>query len=84
MTTDHDKLVTIDYFMEMLGGVARSWYYRHATDAGIPRRVYPAGGKPMLVLSECQAYVDQLKAARLPAKRGRGRPRKSVMPGAAA
>lgn len=76
MTTEHDKLVTIDYFVDMVG-MGRQWFYKHHKDAGMPRRVY-VGGKPMLPLSECLGYVAELKARRGPIKRKRGRPRKAA------
>ena len=60
------KLVTIDHFVkEMLGYKSHVSYYNHLDDEGWPQRVYP-GGKPMLVLSECEAYVASLLSDRTP------------------
>jgi hypothetical protein len=60
----HERFVTIDYFIkEMLGFRSRITYYNHIGDPGWPQRVYPAGPKPMLLYSECLAYVqDKMKA----------------------
>ena len=59
-------LITIDQFMvDMLGYKSRVSYYNHLDDKGWPQRVYP-GGKPMLVLSECQAYMESLLETRAP------------------
>lgn len=59
------RLVTIDYFIkEMMGWKTLSSYYSHIDDEGWPQRVYPNTKKPMLVLSECQAYIDGLMANR--------------------
>lgn len=55
----HERFVTIDYFIkEMLGFQSRITYYNHIGDEGWPQRVYPAGMKPMLLYSECLAYVQ--------------------------
>lgn len=84
---DHDRFVTIPYFTkEMLGMKDRGWYYRHVRDPGMPQRV-PVGGKPMLSLRACTAYVERLKQLHgvvMPEKkRGPGRPRKTIMQPAA-
>ena len=73
MIREPDRLVAISTFTDMLG-LGRQWYYRHAAEPGVPKRVY-VNGKPMLSLAECVAYVERLKSARGPARR-RGRPRK--------
>lgn len=66
--SDGIKLVTIDHFiMEMLGYKSRITYYNHLDDEGWPQRVYP-GGKPMLVLAECEAYMAKLLSDRSPPK----------------
>ena len=78
MSDDHDRFVTIPYFARMLG-VHRGWYYRHMGEPAMPQRVL-VGGKIMLSLNECSAYIERVK--RLNAvpppqkKRGPGRPRK--------
>lgn len=79
---DHDRFVTIPYFTKMLG-MHRGWYYRHMREPGVPQRVN-VGGKVMLSLNDCTAYVEHLKrqSGHHPApetKRGPGRPRKSLM-----
>lgn len=62
------RLVTVDYFIkEMLGYKHRSTYYNHLDVPGWPQRVYP-GGKPMLVLAECEAFMAKLLAERTPQK----------------
>lgn len=73
MSKEPDRLVSIATFTNMVG-LSRPWFYRHAAEPGMPKRVY-VGGKPMLSLAECQAYIERLKTARGPARR-RGRPRK--------
>jgi hypothetical protein len=80
MSEEHDRLVSIRYFTrDMLGMKDRGWYYRHVGDPGMPQRV-SVGGKPMLSLQACVAYVERLKrghGAEAPkTKRGPGRPRK--------
>lgn len=80
---DHDRFVSIPYFSkEMLGMKDRGWYYRHVNDPGMPQRVQ-VGGRPMLSLQACTAYVERLKrqaGVYTPEKkRGPGRPRKPIM-----
>ena len=81
--TEHDRFVTIPYFThQMMGMRDRGWYYRHARDPGMPQRVR-IGGKPMLSLEQCKAYMAKLVALAEPAaplKRRVGRPRKPVTP----
>lgn len=81
MTDEHDRFVTIAYFVtEMLGMKDRGWYYQHLTDPGLPQR-HLVGGRPKLSLAECKAYMDRLKGKTpeppAPPKRKRGRPRKN-------
>jgi hypothetical protein len=88
----HERFVTIDYFVkEMLGFRSRITYYNHIGDPGWPQRVYPAGPKPMLLYSECLAYVQSKMKARVsplrlkaktppPKKRRPGRPVKAPSP----
>lgn len=83
----NDRFVTIDHFCRtMLGLKTRSWFYKHAAEPDMPKRVY-VGGEPRLVLSECEAYVEALKRKRAPVgpapKRKGGRPRKVMLPSAA-
>jgi hypothetical protein len=84
MDQEHQRFVTIDYFViEMLGFRSRSTYYNHVGDPGWPQRVYPTG-KPMLVYDECVAYQKMLMdqrdeppvMKRLVVKRSPGRPKK--------
>jgi len=83
MTADENNLpryVTITYFVtQMLGRRARGTYYNHLGDPGWPQRVM-IGGKPMLNLDDCTAYIRRQDAiGRAPpvkVKRPRGRPRK--------
>jgi len=61
-----ERLVTIEFFVKnMLGYKSKVTYYNHIDDEGWPQRVWP-GGKPMLVYSECLAYLERLKANRAP------------------
>jgi len=87
MTEDHDRFVTIAYFVkEMLGMKARNWYYDHQNDPGVPQRVM-VGDKPKLSFQECLAYMERLKEGAKPAappKRNVGRPRKIRTPPSAA
>jgi hypothetical protein len=81
MTDDHDRFVQISYFTKvMLGQKDRGWYRRHVGDPGMPQRVM-VGGRPMLSLQACTAFVERLKRTAAPTppemKRGPGRPRKS-------
>jgi hypothetical protein len=88
---EHQHYVTIMYFIKnMLGFTARATYYNHLDEPGWPQRVYPTGTKkPMLVYSECLAYLRQLEAKRAapppvpePAKKRRpGRPVSRPTPG---
>lgn len=66
MVEQHQHYVTIMYFIKtMLGFKARATYYNHLDEPGWPQRVYPTGThKPMLVYSECVAYLRQLEAKR--------------------
>lgn len=70
------KFVTIDYFWrDMLGRGSRTWFYNHVNDPGFPQRVYPDGGRPMLLYDDCKAYVDKLLAQRAAKQKRRvGRP----------
>jgi hypothetical protein len=53
------RFVTVEYFWrEMLGLGSKGWYYNHANDPGMPKRVY-FGVKPMLLYEECLAYIDR-------------------------
>lgn len=75
------RYVTITYFLtQMLGRRSRGTYYNHLNDPGWPQRVM-VGGRPMLNLEDCQAYIRrQDEAGRKPpepVKRKRGRPRKA-------
>lgn len=77
-TDEHDRFVTITYFMNMLGMKTLDWYYDHMKDPGMPQRIV-VGGRPKLSLRQCIAYQEMLKGAALPpppVKRKRGRPRK--------
>ncbi len=80
------RLITIDEFVKgMLGHKSSSSYYNHMHEEGYPQRVWPSG-KPMLVYSECVAYLETLMQRRVkppkfekppPRNPGqRGRPRK--------
>jgi hypothetical protein len=52
------RFVTVEYFWkEMLGLTNKSWFYDHANDPDMPRRVY-FGYKPMLLYDECLAYIE--------------------------
>ena len=82
MTDEHDRLVTIPYFTGViLGQRDKGWYYRHVGDPGMPQRIR-VGGRPMLSLRACMAFVERLKGRAAPPppemKRGPGRPRKSI------
>jgi len=60
------RFVTLEYFWrEMLGLRSKGWYYNHADDPGMPKRVY-FGAKPMLLYDECLAYIDHLIEEREP------------------
>ena len=77
---DHDRFVTIKYFVhEMLGMKARNWYYDHQHDYGVPKRII-VGGVKKLSLRDCIAYQEMLRGAAYPQatpiKRKVGRPRK--------
>jgi hypothetical protein len=78
-TTEHDRFVTITYFVTvMLGLKTIDWYYHHVNDPGMPQRI-TVGGRPKLSLRDCIAYQEMLKGKALPpppVKRKRGRPRK--------
>lgn len=86
MTDDHDRLVSIDYFMGMLGVSSRNYYYDHVNDPGFPQRIPLADSRNVkLSLADCVAYIERLKTkpAGPPPKRKPGRPRKpSVRPAA--
>jgi len=61
--TDEVEFITIDEFVKgMLRYKSRISYYDHIDDEGWPQRVFV--GKPMLVKSECEAYVRKLLADR--------------------
>lgn len=86
MSDDHDRFVTIPYFVqEMLGVTGRGWYYRHQNDPGMPQRLH-VGGRAMLSLAACKAYMDAIKGLApkpAPIKRPVGRPPKVRPPAAA-
>jgi hypothetical protein len=70
-------LVTIEHFViGMLHYKNRVSYYDHMDEPGWPQRVYPGGDKPLLVLSECEAYVAGLLNAREPVKPKAAKPKK--------
>jgi hypothetical protein len=78
-TDEHDRFVTITYFVTvMLGLKTLDWYYDHVNDPGVPQRI-TVGGRPKLSLRDCIAYQEMLKGKASPpppVKRKRGRPRK--------
>lgn len=80
------RFVTLEYFWrEMLGLNSKGWYYNHADDPGMPKRVY-FGSKPMLLYDECMAYINHLIEERVkrPVKRTKknpaGKPRRVGRP----
>ena len=70
------RLITISEFVRMMGRNARSWYYDHRNEPGFPQ---PVGKPPMLVLSECEAFIQRQIDER---DRRKGRPLKEPPHGA--
>lgn len=70
-----DEFVTITAFRKRIG-VSKPWYYRHAGDPGMPRRVN-FGGKVMLPRVDCDGFIrrklDEARGPKQPRK-PRGRP----------
>lgn len=83
---DHDRFVSIGYFVrDMMGMKSRDWYYHHLNDPGFPQQVL-VGGTKKLSLKACIAYQESIKRQARPApppKRRRGRPPKVRPPAAA-
>lgn len=61
MVEEPQRFVTIEYFIKtMMGYKSKVSYYNHLDDERWPQRVYPGGGKPMLIYDECVAYQEWL------------------------
>lgn len=59
------RFVGVEFFWKEMLGLTKGWYYNHADDPGMPKRVY-FGMKPMLLYQECLAYIDSVIEKREP------------------